>query len=217
MRGESVERGHGEVEARVGLPVLGRLAGRGDLGVRAARAGRSRTSSSSRDAASAGRAGLDDPAEVQRVQPVRRRRSAVIRAAARADGVPGLSVTTVPPPRPRVVSTSPACAQGGHRLAQGGAGDLEPLGEVALGRQRGAARVDARAGSRSPSCSTHASKAWWPRTGRSTASGRWWSPGWRSRRSSSVPGHVAVNRLGVNGLSSYHFYTRLFTPRTARV
>ena len=31
-----------------------------------------------------------------------------LNAAARADGVPGFRVTTVPPPRPRVVSTSPA-------------------------------------------------------------------------------------------------------------
>jgi hypothetical protein len=37
-----------------------------------------------------------------------RRRSGDVRAAARAVGVRGLSVTTVPPPRPRVVSTSPA-------------------------------------------------------------------------------------------------------------
>ena len=36
------------------------------------------------------------------------RRAAEIRAAARAGGVRGFSVTTVPPPRPRVVWTSPA-------------------------------------------------------------------------------------------------------------
>ena len=37
------------------------------------------------------------------------RRAAGTRAAARPDGVRGFRVTTVPPPRPRVVSTSPAC------------------------------------------------------------------------------------------------------------
>ena len=93
-----------------------------------------------------GGAGLDDAAEVQRVQPVlaarrgdprrgpRRRRAGLERhdgaAAAAARGL-----------------DQPGLPQGGHRLAQGRPGDLQPLGELALGRQRAAARVDARAGS----------------------------------------------------------------------
>ena len=95
------------MEARVRLTVRGRLLGGRDLGVRllelltayvVERAGRRQ----------GGRTGLDDPSVVQRVEPVLAPRVGEIRAAARPDGVPGLRVTTVPPLRPRVVSTSPA-------------------------------------------------------------------------------------------------------------
>ena len=102
------ERGDGQVEARVGLPVHGRAAGRGDRFVRGlagARAARRRacTLGGQAGARRAPRCGGSRGASTQSA-----RREGVRRDAARADGVAGRIVTTVPPPRPRVVCTSPA-------------------------------------------------------------------------------------------------------------
>ena len=101
-----------------------------------------------------------------------RRCSAETRAALRANVPRARRVTTVPPPRPRVVSTSPAWRSAAIASRRVAAAHRQPLGELAL-RPAACCRPGRRpAGSRSPSCSTHASKAWCPRTGRSTASVR---------------------------------------------
>ena len=107
VRGESVSEATVRWKRESACRCCGRLARRGHVGVRLLELG-------GRDVVETARGG--------QVRPRRARRSggtparpaspgagpAVIRAAARADGVPGLRVTTVPPPRPRVVSTSPA-------------------------------------------------------------------------------------------------------------
>ncbi len=81
-----------------------------------------------------GGAGLDDPAVGRARRASRRRFLAETRAAARADGVRGRRVTTVPPPRPRVVSTSPASRSAAMASRSVARETSQPLGELALGR-----------------------------------------------------------------------------------
>ena len=78
-------------------------------------------------------------------------------------------MTTVPPPRPRRVSTIPACRSAA--IASRSVARETPR-RSASSRSGGRVLPSGQAPSRMPvaSCSTQASKAWCPRTGRSTAS-----------------------------------------------
>ena len=141
--------GDRQVEPGVGLPVRGRLRGAGDRLVAPAPAARRVASYSSARGRELRGTRLDDPPELQRVQPVRR--------AATASGAPtagrrgrGLSVTTVPPPRPRVVSTSPACRSAAIASRSVARETSEPLGQLALRRQRACPAGRRPAGSPSP-------------------------------------------------------------------
>ena len=136
------ERGDRQVEARVGLAVHGRSGGRGDglvgrlepLALLLAEAARWRPGGPRPARRSGGTRGRP---------PTRRAVVAVRRDAARADGVDGRIVTTVPPPRPRVVCTSPAsrsAAIASRRVARDTA---RRLGQLALG-----GRAPSRAGRR---------------------------------------------------------------------
>ena len=119
------QRGDGEVEAGVGLPVLGRAAGAGDRRVRPRRAGPGAASSSSARGGQAGRA------RARRSGGSRGRRaspgagpSVTPGGGARRTACAACSVTTVPPPRPRRGLDQSGLAQRGHRLAQGRPGDV---------------------------------------------------------------------------------------------
>ena len=144
-----------------------------------------------------------------------RRRSGEVRAAARADGRPRLEGHHGAPAATPGGLDQSGLAQGGHRLAQGRPRDLEP-GRRARARRAASSRAGRpRAGSPSPSCSTHASKAWWPRTGRSTASVRC------VRRVAAVMRVILGSpQPGVNReWSEFRPILRygLFTPRSERV
>ena len=85
--------------------------------------------------------------------------AAVERSAVRADGPWGFMVTTVPPPRPRLVSTRPAvrrAAIASRRVAR------ETSSRSASSRSGGRALPNGYTPSRMAvaSCSTQASKAW---------------------------------------------------------
>ncbi len=87
---------------------------------------------------------LDDPAELQGVEPV----PALLRGdAGRPPGVraPWLGGHDRAARAATRGLHEPGLPQRGHRLAQGGPADREPVGELALGRERAAHRVDAEA------------------------------------------------------------------------
>ena len=140
-----------QVEARVGLPVRGRVGGAGDRPRgpwSAARAGRRR---SSRDAATWQAPG----------STTRRNTSESSQRLARAARAPGAARRRPPRPgsvtdgaaaaAPGVSARSPACSQRRLRLAQRRPGD-RPVRSASSrsGGSSAAARVDARAGSPSP-------------------------------------------------------------------
>ena len=87
------------------------------------------------------RAGLDDPAELQRIEP--------LAASGRGDagGAPGRRRPGLQRDDGAAAAAArgldqPGLAQGGHRLAERRPGDVEDGGELALGRQGGPERVD---------------------------------------------------------------------------
>ena len=141
--------------------------------------------------------------------------AAVIRAAARADGVPRLERDDRAAAAAAGGLDQSGLAQGGHRLAQRRAGDA---GAARRARARAAAWCRAgrrRAGSRWPAA---------PRTPRRRGArapaaapprgGRWSADGGHARHPQARAGTC---QLTVNGLSSYHFRAGVFTARTARV
>ena len=141
------QRGDREVEPGVGLPVPGPAGGRrrprGAPSPSGARAGRRAV----REAASAAAPGSTIRRK-SRASSQSSRCAAVVRAAVAGRRALRLHRDDGAAAAPAARLDQAGRAQRGDRLPQGRPRDLHPLGELALGRQRAAQRVDARAGSR---------------------------------------------------------------------
>ena len=180
--------GDREVEARVGLPVAGGVGGAGDLVVRGDQEvalGRVQVEAGG-DVAGAR---LDDPAEDQHVAQLlaarhqrtgRRRRGRLLGAVADDRAAPATAGRL----------DERGGAERGDRLAQGGAGDPQPLGQLALGRQRAAPGVDAQPDRGAPAA-RHSPRTRGARAPRAapTRSARCWT--WPTSRQSRDTGATA--------------------------
>ena len=196
--------------------------GRDDRGVRRLELGARCVVGQRRAAASAAAPGSTTRRQLERVEPVARC-AGEIRAAARADGVRGRRVDDGAAAATAGGLDQPGLAQRGHRLAQRRARDPEPLGQLALGRQRRAARVDAQpdrggqlldAGLEGVVAAHRAQHAPSGRVRRGPGLGGVATAGHGVILGTPRPGCQSAG--SVNGLSSYQFHVRaVYRPPTA--